>query len=611
MNHIISIDNIKCAKYGVLNKVNDVTEKIIKHLTEYNCFNLSDLFQLNNQPSSKMYSLTIYLKNGSKINVMHGSRVSLLMDISIENIINNSVFNINMDIINQRLQKSTVNNYILSTNARDEKNILEWIIYHLLIGFDKIVIIDHKSIIPIINLIQPFEWKHKIHIIRREDEGAVKMLFLNNVIMPYMMLNCNRYFIHLDADEYIYINENNIETFLNKYNADILTLNWLMFGSNNIEYNNHPNNFLIPTFTKSNDKIDSHFKCFIKINKNKPFTFTSPHTIKYTRQGDTVYTNVMNTKRKYNSPLQIKDDLIITESLEKIPGYINHYYIQSKEDYMNRKVNRNRDDITTNRTIDEDTLLLYNNITNQNIYNYTTYIDQVLIDIKTFGFIIIRYVKCEETNKSWIRCYNSIRKFYNNKIIIIDDNSDKNYLSDHPLTNTIIINSEFPKRGEFLPYYYFIKNKFFYRAIVLHDSMEIIKYYNFMDINGYKNYTRLFSFSNAAYNIDIEYFKEMCNYINLGNLLYNFHQNNIKSLIGCFGVCYVIDYDFLQHIQNKYNIINLIKFIDNRKKRMNLERFLSCLFEFTRGKSFITNDSLFGDIHRNKEEYIKKYFYGR
>ena len=38
-------------------------------------------------------------------------------------------------------------------------------------------------------------------------------------------------------------------------------------------------------------------------------------------------------------------------------------------------------------------------------------------------------------------------------------------------------------------------------------------------LNGYKNYTRLFSFSNAAYNMDIEFFKEMCNYINLGNLL--------------------------------------------------------------------------------------------
>ena len=26
-------------------------------------------------------------------------------------------------------------NYILSTNVKDENNILEWIIYHLLIGF--------------------------------------------------------------------------------------------------------------------------------------------------------------------------------------------------------------------------------------------------------------------------------------------------------------------------------------------------------------------------------------------------------------------------------------------------------------------------------------------
>ena len=609
MNHLISIEHIKCAKYGILNKVIDVTDKIKKYLNDNEFFNLSDLFPCNNPHAEKMYMLIIYLINGNKINVMHGSRVS--KELIVENKIINNNSHINNLNVEQILQISSINNYILSTNARDEKNILEWIIYHLLIGFNKIVIIDHKSTKPIIDLIQPFEWKNKVHIIRREDEGAVKMMFLNNIIMPYMMINCNKYFIHLDADEYIYINEKNIEIFLSKYNADILTLNWLMFGSNNITTNTHANNFLIPIFTKSNKNIDSHFKCFIKINKNRPFIFTSPHTIAYTKQSETLYTNVMNTKRKYHNPLQIKDELAINQEIDKIPAYINHYYVQSKEDYMNRKVNRNRDDINETRTIDNDTLLLYNDIINKNIYNYTLYIEKIINNVKTFGFIIIRYVKCNETNKAWIRCYNSIRHFYNNKIVIIDDNSDKQFLVDYPTTNTIIINSEFPKRGELLPYYYLIKHKFFYRAVILHDSMEIIKYYNFMDINGYKNYTRLFSFSNAAYNIDIEYFKEMCNYINLGNLLYKYHQTNINSLIGCFGVCYVIDTDFLHHIQNKYNIINLVKFIDNRKKRMNLERFLSCLFEFTRGKSFITNDSLFGDIHRNKEEYIKKYFYGR
>jgi hypothetical protein len=77
------------------------------------------------------------------------------------------------------------------------------------------------------------------------------------------------------------------------------------------------------------------------------------------------------------------------------------------------------------------------------------------------------------------------------------------------------IKSEFPKRGEFLPYYYYYKHNFFNRAIVLHDSMEIVQYYDYNNIKNtitnnskYKNYTRLFSFGNSAYNIDINYFKD-------------------------------------------------------------------------------------------------------
>jgi hypothetical protein len=156
-----------------------------------------------------------------------------------------------------------------------------------------------------------------------------------------------------------------------------------------------------------------------------------------------------------------------------------------------------------------------------------------------------------------------------------------------------------------------IKNKLFKRAIILHDSMEIKKYYNFNNISNYKNYTRLFSFNNDSYQQDIEYFREMCNYINNGNILYKYHMSNIKKLFGCFGVCYVIDLDFLNKIEQKYKITNLIKFIDNRKKRMCLERFLSCLFEFDRGKQYITINDIFGSIFNNKGEYIIKKFYGR
>ena len=93
------------------------------------------------------------------------------------------------------------------------------------------------------------------------------------------------------------------------------------------------------------------------------------------------------------------------------------------------------------------------------------------------GFIILRHVNNNITNEYWKECYKCIKNIYpNNRILIIDDNSDDNYVSDIPLYNSMIIKSEYPKRGEFLPYYYFLKTKFCDTAVILHDSIFIKKY---------------------------------------------------------------------------------------------------------------------------------------
>ena len=130
-----------------------------------------------------------------------------------------------------------------------------------------------------------------------------------------------------------------------------------------------------------------------------------------------------------------------------------------------------------------------------------------------------------------------------------------------------------------LPYYYFLKDKFSKKMVVLHDSIKLNEKINFSNLKNFKNFTRIFSFPNGSYNIDIKYFKDFCEYIKKGDMVFNYHKNNKHQLIGCFGVCYYIEYDFLEKVQNKYNIINLINFIDSREKRKTLERFLSCVFE--------------------------------
>ena len=102
------------------------------------------------------------------------------------------------------------------------------------------------------------------------------------------------------------------------------------------------------------------------------------------------------------------------------------------------------------------------------------------------GFIILRHVNNDITNNYWIHCYNCIRKFYENDlIVIIDDNSDYNFITTHTLKNTIIINSEYKGRGELLPYIYYLRYNFFNKAIIIHDSVFINSYIDF-SIDNYK-----------------------------------------------------------------------------------------------------------------------------
>jgi len=209
----------------------------------------------------------------------------------------------------------------------------------------------------------------------------------------------------------------------------------------------------------------------------------------------------------------------------------------------------------------------------------------------SLGFIILRHVNSEETNKLWIECYDRVRQFYPlNKILIIDDNSNYEFIDTKKiLSNTLIIQSEFPGRGELLPYYYYLNNKLFDRAVILHDSVFIKKYINFGEENSF-----LWSFEHTW------------NYLyNENNLIDNLQNqsiirdmyNNNSIWKGCFGVMSVLTHDFLIEINNSFNIVNLINCIKNRDDRMTWERVFAVLFTLCNLKNNKETKAIFGNIH--------------
>ena len=209
------------------------------------------------------------------------------------------------------------------------------------------------------------------------------------------------------------------------------------------------------------------------------------------------------------------------------------------------------------------------------------------------GFIILRHVNSEVTNKYWIYCYECIRKFYpENKILIIDDNSNSDYLTNDVLYKTKIINSEFKGRGEVLPYYYYLHNKEFDKALIIHDSVFIHKK---VDLSV-DNYKILWSFEHRWDQIEDE--TRIINIID-DHELTEFYKN--KSLWkGCFGGMSIITHDYLVFIDKKYNISKLLNCIKTRYNRSSFERIIACMLQ----KQGV-NETLFGDLHKYTEWGIK------
>ena len=204
----------------------------------------------------------------------------------------------------------------------------------------------------------------------------------------------------------------------------------------------------------------------------------------------------------------------------------------------------------------------------------------------SFGFIILRHVNNEETNKYWINCVDNIRQYYpENNILIIDDNSDYNFITNKELYKTTIINSEYSKRGELLPYYYYLHNKLFDVAIIIHDSVFINKYID----RTVDKYRFLWEFEHDWDQIEDE--TRMINIFN--DLELNEFYKNKKLWKGCFGGMSIIKHDYLLHINNKYDISKLLDLVLTRYNRCSFERVIACLLQ-----KEATQETLLGNIHK-------------
>ena len=219
---------------------------------------------------------------------------------------------------------------------------------------------------------------------------------------------------------------------------------------------------------------------------------------------------------------------------------------------------------------------------------------------KIYGFIILRHVNSEKTNKYWNNAIKCIRRFYpQKKIVIIDDNSDYNFVkAEFDYKNLQIVQSEFQRRGELLPYYYYLKNKFFDNAIIIHDSVFFHKRINFEKLIGL-NVAPFWFFPADKENIEntLRISNSLKNSKYIQNKLLNDEILAMKSSkwYGCFGVQSFLNHQFLVSLEQKYHITSMINSVTSRADRCCLERIFGCIF-FTEYKAISNIKSLLGNI---------------
>lgn len=231
---------------------------------------------------------------------------------------------------------------VLFTNARDEKYIKEWAAHHLLLGFDKIIIFDHKSQNPLSNVFYKFDKRVTVLNVGKM-ENPIKLQLMN------LAIKIGRYFkatwmLYLDADEFIVLHprfHHNIKYMMhNCSKIDSLAINWVCFGSNFQKEDPPEETLLISNYTKCSGKLESLVKSIVRPFRAK--NATNPHFFNMQFQNRCIGTN--GRRVPSNCP-EVKNNLPINLA----PVYIAHFINQSEETYLRRKVKLPTDDTGTYR----------------------------------------------------------------------------------------------------------------------------------------------------------------------------------------------------------------------------------------------------------------------
>lgn len=209
---------------------------------------------------------------------------------------------------------------------------------------------------------------------------------------------------------------------------------------------------------------------------------------------------------------------------------------------------------------------------------------------KSYVFVILRNIQTAKDNDLWISSYNSIRKFYTNPIIIIDDNSTINTVNGR-LTDTEVIKSEWRGAGEILPYYYFLKEKWADCMIFLHDSMFLYRPFQPSELEGGIRFHWHFDRTEVLDNRKISTFLSL---LSQSKEIIAELSNSEFHWKGCFGGTSIVAVEVVEQLEEKYELFSkLVSTIRTRSDRETFERILGIVVYYDKEVDH-SNPSNFG-----------------
>ena len=239
-----------------------------------------------------------------------------------------------------------------------------------------------------------------------------------------------------------------------------------------------------------------------------------------------------------------------------------------------------------------------------------------------FGIIITRHMSNDETAEYWTYCIRAIRVHYPEiQIVVIDDDSNAAFLTpkllheEKMLYKCRVIYSIYKKRGEMLPYYYYNlnKNDWFENALIIHDSVFIVRPLNNLpnvfDILEARGFLFLWHFETfCLYDDPNDEVKLICCLNGGDDIVKTIYADN-TTWSGCFGGMAFISRTFLSKLNDAYSLSSLVNHITTRRNRMSFERLIACTMIHAghdkNNKTYQVAHSYLGNIHKYCKWNIK------